>query len=140
MKNKLSLLQEDVSLQNPYEAAKNVPALVRSTHDAAHQFFVCVDAKGSSLMLLEEQEVQGPRKEVAKAEKPKAPEGLNTDETYSTSQGNASSPEKCKEQKEALETTYVKAYVELSRLVAEYSELVKSTACEQAVNSAYEER
>jgi len=51
-----------------------------------------------------------------------------------------SSPSECKDQKEALEKTYVKAYVELARLTAEYAELSKSTACEDQVIATYEER
>merc|ERR1719486_1401607 len=39
------------------------------------------------------------------------------------------SEEECQAEKDALQKTYVKAYVELSRLKAEYEELANSSAC-----------
>jgi DNA repair exonuclease SbcCD ATPase subunit len=65
---------------------------------------------------------------------------MKKDEKYMTSQGEAASDEKCKEEKEKLEETYVKAYVELSRLKAEYEALSKSTACFDAINEEYDDR
>lgn len=44
----------------------------------------------------------------------------------------------CEEEKENLEKTYVKTYVELSRLKAEYSELANSTACFDNVKAEYD--
>jgi len=67
-------------------------------------------------------------------------EDMGKDDTYETSQGEASSDEKCKEEKEKLEDTYVKAYVELSRLKAEYEMLSKSPACFDAVNEEYNDK
>jgi len=51
--------------------------------------------------------------------------------------GNSSSPEKCAEEKAMLEKVYVKTYVELSRLKAEYSDMANSTACDDAVEAQY---
>lgn len=120
-----SLLQESVSGTNRSEAVSRIPSLVHSAQDAAHHFRVCIARHHAQISLL--QAAQDPN---------------------ATSQGNATpasskspaSAETCKEQKEALEKTYVKAYVELARLTAEYSELSKSTACEDQVISTYEER
>ncbi|MAC42368.1 MAG: hypothetical protein CL913_00010 [Deltaproteobacteria bacterium] len=50
------------------------------------------------------------------------------------------SDEDCKKEKEALEKTYVKAYVELSRLKAEYEELAKSTACVDTTMEQFKNR
>jgi len=44
----------------------------------------------------------------------------------------------CAEEKKNLEETYVKTYVELSRLKAEYSELANSTACFDNVKAQYD--
>merc|ERR1719399_1876273 len=52
----------------------------------------------------------------------------------------APSDAECQAQKETLEKTYVKTYVELSRLVAQYEELIRSTACEDAVHEEYLEK
>jgi len=49
----------------------------------------------------------------------------------------AASPEECKKEKKNLEETYVKTYVELSRLKDEYNELANSTACEDNVESLH---
>eukprot|EP00746_Dinoflagellata_sp_MGD_P160923 gnl/MRDRNA2_/MRDRNA2_87881_c0_seq1.p1 gnl/MRDRNA2_/MRDRNA2_87881_c0~~gnl/MRDRNA2_/MRDRNA2_87881_c0_seq1.p1 ORF type:complete len:764 (+),score=253.97 gnl/MRDRNA2_/MRDRNA2_87881_c0_seq1:95-2386(+) len=68
------------------------------------------------------------------------PKKMKKGDTYMTSQGEAASDEKCKEEKEKLEKTYVKAYVELSRLKAEYEMLSKSTACFDAVNEEYNDK
>merc|ERR1719324_1602156 len=46
----------------------------------------------------------------------------------------------CQAEKDELEKTYVKAYVELSRLKAEYEELANSTACVDSVNQQYNSR
>jgi len=126
----MSLLQENVSSQNPYEAAAMVPALVQSTQDAMHHFLACAKASHpapSSLL----QEVEN---------RNATSQGNATKTTNATSAPAVPPEQKCKEEKEALEKTYVKAYVELARLTAEYSELAKSTACEDNVNSQYEER
>jgi hypothetical protein len=52
----------------------------------------------------------------------------------------AATPEQCEAEKKALEETYVKTFVELSRLRDEYSELANSTACEDNVKSIYNSR
>eukprot|EP00746_Dinoflagellata_sp_MGD_P167231 gnl/MRDRNA2_/MRDRNA2_97693_c0_seq1.p1 gnl/MRDRNA2_/MRDRNA2_97693_c0~~gnl/MRDRNA2_/MRDRNA2_97693_c0_seq1.p1 ORF type:complete len:442 (+),score=96.35 gnl/MRDRNA2_/MRDRNA2_97693_c0_seq1:50-1327(+) len=49
----------------------------------------------------------------------------------------ASDQETCDKEKARLEQTYVKTYVELSRLKAEYGELANSTACVDNVNSKF---
>lgn len=54
--------------------------------------------------------------------------------------GSAASPEKCEEEKKNLEETYIKTYVELSRLKDEYNELAKSTACFDNAQSLYKSR
>eukprot|EP00746_Dinoflagellata_sp_MGD_P151807 gnl/MRDRNA2_/MRDRNA2_83252_c0_seq5.p1 gnl/MRDRNA2_/MRDRNA2_83252_c0~~gnl/MRDRNA2_/MRDRNA2_83252_c0_seq5.p1 ORF type:complete len:1125 (-),score=274.97 gnl/MRDRNA2_/MRDRNA2_83252_c0_seq5:41-3016(-) len=46
----------------------------------------------------------------------------------------------CQAEKEALQKTYVKAYVELSRLKAEYEELANSTACVDSTLEQYKNR
>merc|ERR1719478_711039 len=46
----------------------------------------------------------------------------------------------CKQQLYYLEITYVKAYVELTRLVVEYEKLVNSTACMDEVKEECEEK
>lgn len=46
----------------------------------------------------------------------------------------------CQAEKDALEKTYVKAYVELSRLKAEYEELANSTACVDTTLEQYKNR
>lgn len=46
----------------------------------------------------------------------------------------------CKAEKEKLEKTYVKAYVELARLKSEYDALANSTACVDAVEAEYNDR
>jgi hypothetical protein len=48
--------------------------------------------------------------------------------------------EECQAEKAALEQTYVKAYVELSRLKAEYEELANSTACVDTVMEQFKNR
>merc|ERR1719375_927339 len=57
-----------------------------------------------------------------------------------TEKRQAPSDAECQAQKETLEKTYVKTYVELSRLVAQYEELIRSTACEDAVQQEYLEK
>lgn len=47
------------------------------------------------------------------------------------------SEEKCAKEKAKLEKVYVKTYVELSRLKAEYSDMANSTACDDAVMSQF---
>jgi hypothetical protein len=152
MRQQVSLLQENVSSRNPYEAAARVPALVKSTQDAARHFLVCAAKyQGPSSLLQEAQDPNATSKGNATSASPASPASPDPN---ATSKGNAASPaspasaspagpaspDECKKQKETLEKTYVKAYVELARLTAEYSELVKSTACEDNVNSVYEER
>jgi len=142
-----------------------VPNLVDATHRAASDFQVCVHSHQSSSLLQESrgasaeesaEEFEGESEELNnefqedESGQPKRkrkgrkadlarnkPKNLKKDEKYMTSQGEASSDEKCKEEKEKLEETYVKAYVELSRLKAEYEALSKSTACFDAVNEEY---
>jgi prefoldin subunit 5 len=48
--------------------------------------------------------------------------------------------DKCAAVKENLEDTYVKAYVEITRLVSHYQTLVNSTACEDGVRETFEQR
>jgi len=83
---------------------------------------------------------KGKRKARKASLKRNKPKKMKKGDTYMTSQGEAASDEKCKEEKEKLEETYVKAYVELSRLKAEYEMLSKSTACFDAVNEEYNDR
>merc|ERR1719160_1955817 len=52
----------------------------------------------------------------------------------------AATPEECEAEKKILEETYVKTYVELSRLKDEYNELANSTACEDNVESLYKSK
>eukprot|EP00746_Dinoflagellata_sp_MGD_P162260 gnl/MRDRNA2_/MRDRNA2_89732_c0_seq1.p1 gnl/MRDRNA2_/MRDRNA2_89732_c0~~gnl/MRDRNA2_/MRDRNA2_89732_c0_seq1.p1 ORF type:complete len:762 (+),score=201.19 gnl/MRDRNA2_/MRDRNA2_89732_c0_seq1:130-2415(+) len=133
--NPESASQEDVVQQKQgvtIEDLKQIPGLVQSTHSAAADFHRCMNPETQAALLQ-----QDPKKKVVK---PKAPDSLKKDETYETSQGTAASDEKCKEEKEKLEKTFVKAYIELSRLKAEYEAIVKSTACEDTVISQYEER
>jgi hypothetical protein len=52
----------------------------------------------------------------------------------------AKSDEECQAEKDKLEKTYVKAYVELSRLKAEYEELANSTACGDTTLEQYKNR
>jgi uncharacterized protein YkwD len=47
------------------------------------------------------------------------------------------STEECEAEREALQTTYVKAYVELSRLAKQYEELANSTACSDGIKDRY---
>jgi len=56
------------------------------------------------------------------------------------SEGKPKTNEECEAEKEALEKTYVKAYVELSRMKAEYEELANSTSCFDAINEQYNSR
>jgi len=52
----------------------------------------------------------------------------------------AATPENCAAEKDALEETYLKTYVELSRLKDEYNDLANSTACFDNVESIYKSR
>merc|ERR1719473_584820 len=52
----------------------------------------------------------------------------------------AASPEYCAAEKKNLEETYVKTYVELSRLKDEYHDLANSTACFDQVETTYKAR
>jgi len=52
----------------------------------------------------------------------------------------AASPQQCATEKKVLEETYVKTYVELSRLKDEYHTLANSTACVDNVESLYKSR
>merc|ERR1719217_890641 len=56
------------------------------------------------------------------------------------SEGKPKTNEECEAEKEKLEKTYVKAYVELSRMKAEYEVLANSTACEDGINEQYNSR
>jgi len=56
------------------------------------------------------------------------------------SEGKPKTNEECEAEKEVLEKTYVKAYVELSRMSAEYDQLANSTSCFDAVNGQYDSR
>merc|ERR1719421_1857089 len=137
---KLSFLQEKGSRQSPRQTAVGVPqipALVQHVQDAAHVFFACVAKYGAQSSLL--QEAQDPNATTPEAPSPNATSQGNTSASVAAPEA-PSSPSECKDQKEALEKTYVKAYVELARLTAEYAELSKSTACEDQVIATYEER
>lgn len=144
-----------------------VPELVEATHMAASHFQVCMHDQQSTSLIQESEEYEDESQddladgsveefddvvEVEEDDEGKPKKGkkadlarnkrkdMKKDETYKTSQGEAASDEKCKEEKEKLEDTYVKAYVELSRLKAEYEALSKSTACFDAVNEEYNDR
>merc|ERR1719160_360354 len=56
------------------------------------------------------------------------------------SEGKPKSNEECEAEKETLEKMYVKTYVELSRLKAEYEVQANSTACLDGVNEQYSSR
>jgi len=138
----------------------NVPDLVGATQQAASHFQVCMHGSLSSSLIQEseeeseeevfesdvddeseEDENAKPKGKAKKADLArKKPKKMKKGDTYMTSQGEAASDEKCKEEKEKLEETYVKAYVELSRLKAEYEALSKSTACFDAINEEYNDR
>eukprot|EP00746_Dinoflagellata_sp_MGD_P001252 gnl/MRDRNA2_/MRDRNA2_102347_c0_seq1.p1 gnl/MRDRNA2_/MRDRNA2_102347_c0~~gnl/MRDRNA2_/MRDRNA2_102347_c0_seq1.p1 ORF type:complete len:704 (+),score=162.30 gnl/MRDRNA2_/MRDRNA2_102347_c0_seq1:98-2209(+) len=47
------------------------------------------------------------------------------------------SSEECENERDALQATYVKAYVELSRLANQYEELANSTACSDGIKHRY---
>lgn len=83
---------------------------------------------------------KGKRKAKKASLKRNKPKNMKKGDKYMTSQGEAASDEKCLEEKENLEKIYVKAYVELSRLKAEYEMLSKSTACFDAVNEEYDNK
>lgn len=57
-----------------------------------------------------------------------------------SSDGKPKTKEECEAEKDALEKTYVKAYVELSRMKAEYEELANSTSCFDSIHEQYEAR
>eukprot|EP00746_Dinoflagellata_sp_MGD_P013227 gnl/MRDRNA2_/MRDRNA2_128516_c0_seq1.p1 gnl/MRDRNA2_/MRDRNA2_128516_c0~~gnl/MRDRNA2_/MRDRNA2_128516_c0_seq1.p1 ORF type:complete len:637 (+),score=142.09 gnl/MRDRNA2_/MRDRNA2_128516_c0_seq1:215-1912(+) len=124
-----SLLKANEYATNHSEAVSRIPSLVHSAQDAAHHLRVCIAQHHAQISLL--QASQDPNSTSKKGNATSAP---------SASSQAPASAETCKAQKEALEKTYVKAYVELARLTAEYSELAKSTACEDQVISTYEER
>lgn len=109
-----------------------IPLLLQATHSAAKKIARCANhlqrADGSFL-----QESTGTT-HTAMQVSTAAP---TSNEKNST---KAPSKEECEKQKEELETTYVKAYVALSRLKAEYEVLVKSTACEDPINVQYQDR
>eukprot|EP00746_Dinoflagellata_sp_MGD_P167676 gnl/MRDRNA2_/MRDRNA2_98505_c0_seq1.p1 gnl/MRDRNA2_/MRDRNA2_98505_c0~~gnl/MRDRNA2_/MRDRNA2_98505_c0_seq1.p1 ORF type:complete len:849 (-),score=247.20 gnl/MRDRNA2_/MRDRNA2_98505_c0_seq1:188-2428(-) len=145
-----------------------VPALVGAARQAASHFQTCMHQQQSTSLIQEsnefqedseedsaseeesedviesesyEEEEQKPKKKGKKANLArKKRKNMKKDETYETSQGEAASDEKCLEEKKKLEETYVKTYVELSRLKAEYEALSKSTACFDAVNEEYDDR
>merc|ERR1719321_354506 len=56
------------------------------------------------------------------------------------SEGKPKTNEECEAERDTLEKTYVKAYVELSRMKAEYEELANSTSCFDAINEQYNSR
>merc|ERR1719324_2202831 len=59
---------------------------------------------------------------------------------FSEGKPKKKSEAECQAEKDALEKTYVKAYVELSRLKAEYEELANSTACVDSTLEQYKNR
>merc|ERR1719375_2999080 len=65
---------------------------------------------------------------------------MATDAAVQAMKDDAASPEKCAGEKKVLEETYVKTYVELSRLKDEYDTLANSTACVDNVESLYKSR
>lgn len=148
---KVVLLQEYdiVSSENPHEAVARVPALVQSAQDAAHHFLACATKhRTSSSKLQGAQDPNATSKEnttsasgASPAETTAAPADTSASAASpAETSPSTASPAECKKEKEVLEKTFVKAYVELTRLTAEYSALVKSTACEDQVNAAYEEQ
>jgi hypothetical protein len=125
----MSLLQENVSATNRSEAMTRIPSLVQTAQDAAHHYRVCVAKHRAQISLL--QAGQDPNA---------TSKGNATAAAKDATKESPASADECKQQKETLEKTYVKAYVELARLTAEYSALAKSTACEDQVQATYEER
>jgi septal ring factor EnvC (AmiA/AmiB activator) len=111
----VAMLQE----QNTLAPISHVQGLVTSTKDAASSLMKCVNG--------------------AKLAKRKV--GLvQTKDPAEASSETTASPDACDEQKKVLEETYVKTYVELTRLIAEYDELIKSKSCEDAVEEEYNEK
>jgi hypothetical protein len=109
-----------------------IPLLLRATHSAAKQIAQCANHfQGSDGAFIQESigmfhtskadPTSAPTKDAKEPKKPPT-------------------KEECEKQKEELETTYVKAYVALSRLKAEYEVLVKSTACEDPISVEYQDR
>lgn len=56
------------------------------------------------------------------------------------SEGKPKTNEECEAERDTLEKTYVKAYVELSRMKAEYEVMANSTTCFDSVNEQYSSR
>jgi len=110
----VAMLQE----ANTLAPISHVQGLVTSTRTAAASLMKCV--KGVSLVETRDPTGRAP---------------------VEASPANASlTPDECQEQKEVLEETYVKTYVELTRLIAEYEELIKSKSCEDAVEEEYTQK
>merc|ERR1719375_2707979 len=65
---------------------------------------------------------------------------MATDAAVQAMKDDAASPEYCAAEKKKLEETYVKTYVELSRLKDEYHDLANSTACFDQVETTYKSR
>jgi len=84
--------------------------LVDQTRQAASSLASCVQAEKTSLIEARDPATEAPQ---------------------------ASTDAQCAEQKEVLEKTYVQTYVELTRLVSEYQELIESRACEDTVIQEY---
>lgn len=101
-----------VSVNNSQMVSGFVSGLVADTQDASRALYNCMSSAGSSHVALL----------VSSYEKPKK------------------SDEECQAEKAALEKTYVKAYVELSRLKAEYEELANSTACVDTAMEQFKNR
>merc|ERR1719162_1407209 len=105
----VALLEESAS-----GPISNVQGLVTKTKSAAASLKKCVQAQPAS---------------------PKPKVGLV--QVQSTTAAPSSVTTECINQKEVLEKTYVQTYVEITRLIAEYEELIKSTSCETAVHQQY---
>lgn len=116
--NEASLLQVDASaLSIRHRAAQKlttIPRLMDSTRRATLVYNRCMETRVE----------------------------LPDPESLSLLQGEngTSVPEECKEQKKLLEKTYVKTYVELTRLQSQYDKLSKDTACEETIDAVYAEQ
>jgi len=67
-------------------------------------------------------------------------DAMKADAAVQAMKDDAASPEYCAAEKKKLEETYVKTYVELSRLKDEYHDLANSTACFDQVETTYKAR
>merc|ERR1719310_1768051 len=117
-----------VSVNNSQMVSGFVSGLVADTQDASRPLYNCMSSAGSSHVALF----------VSSYEKPKkSDEESGGQESYEKPK---KSDEECQAEKAALEKTYVKAYVELSRLKAEYEELANSTACVDTAMEQFKNR